>query len=157
MVCLEKGSTLARRRWRVFWRATGHVRIRWRATQDAGKRAERLARMSEDWIHAHQRRRDENDTQRGRVPRCDDDQSQPHPQAAPPASDAYRGDRRNASDQAAPNAPNAPLHVEERAPLETHTVAALYGVGDYTTDAHELFVLRRLYATDAAASLFLRE
>ena len=41
-------------------------------------------------------------------------------------------------------------------PLDTHTVSALYGVGDYASDAHALFVLRRVRASSPPRDHALR-
>ena len=41
-------------------------------------------------------------------------------------------------------------------PLDTHTVSALHGVGDYASDAHALFVLRRVRASSPPRDHALR-
>ena len=46
--------------------------------------------------------------------------------------------------------------ADNDAPLDSHTVAQLYGVGDYTADAHRLFVLRRVRAAEPPRDHALR-
>jgi len=91
------------------------------------KRARRLARMSREYLEAHARAAaSRDDTAAGATPLDTHTVSALH-------------DTHTVS-----------------APLDTHTVSALHGVGDYASDAHALFVLRRVRASSPPRDHALR-
>ena len=116
------------------------------------KRARRLARMSREYLEAHARAAASRDdaaaaaaglvSDGGANGGCADADGALDDEARRSDGDSFGSGGSGAAAGATP--------------LDTHTVSALHGVGDYASDAHALFVLRRVRASSPPRDHALR-